>query len=96
MIRVVLPAHLRTLAHVDGEVTLHVEGLVIKEKAPGYAGVDLNGAEECVVRRCQIDAVFGVRASRPPGARARRRPPGAGCWRARWPGWGWRWSWRSP
>jgi sulfur-carrier protein len=26
MIRVILPAHLRTLAHVDGEVTLHVEG----------------------------------------------------------------------
>jgi molybdopterin synthase sulfur carrier subunit len=26
MIRVVLPAHLRTLAHVDGEVTLDVEG----------------------------------------------------------------------
>ena len=26
MIRVVLPAHLRTLAHVDGEVTLKVEG----------------------------------------------------------------------
>ena len=26
MIRIVLPAHLRTLAHVDGEVTLHVEG----------------------------------------------------------------------
>jgi molybdopterin synthase sulfur carrier subunit len=28
MIRVVLPAHLRTLAHVDGEVELHVEGQV--------------------------------------------------------------------
>ena len=28
MIRVVLPAPLRTLAHVDGEVTLHVEGRV--------------------------------------------------------------------
>ncbi|TMA37179.1 MAG: MoaD/ThiS family protein [Deltaproteobacteria bacterium] len=28
MIRVVLPAHLRKLAHVDGEVTLDVEGLV--------------------------------------------------------------------
>ncbi len=28
MIRVVLPAALRTLAHVDGEVTLHVEGQV--------------------------------------------------------------------
>ena len=26
MIRVVLPAHLRTLAHVDGEVKLHVAG----------------------------------------------------------------------
>jgi sulfur-carrier protein len=28
MIRVVLPAHLRTLAHVDGEVTLDVAGEV--------------------------------------------------------------------
>jgi sulfur-carrier protein len=28
MIRVVLPAHLRTLAHVDGEVELHFEGQV--------------------------------------------------------------------
>ena len=28
MIRVVLPAHLRTLAHVQGEVTLEVEGRV--------------------------------------------------------------------
>jgi molybdopterin synthase sulfur carrier subunit len=26
MIRVVLPAHLRTLAHVDGEVRLEIEG----------------------------------------------------------------------
>ncbi len=26
MIRVILPAHLRTLAHVDGEVELEVEG----------------------------------------------------------------------
>ena len=28
MIRVVLPAHLRTLAHIDGEVKLEVEGQV--------------------------------------------------------------------
>jgi hypothetical protein len=28
MVRVVLPAHLRTLARVDGEVALHVEGPV--------------------------------------------------------------------
>ena len=26
MIRVMLPAHLRTLAHVDGEVEFHIEG----------------------------------------------------------------------
>jgi sulfur-carrier protein len=28
MIRVILPTHLRTLAHVDGEVELHLEGPV--------------------------------------------------------------------
>jgi hypothetical protein len=28
MIRVVLPAHLRTLAHVDGEVKLDIEGAI--------------------------------------------------------------------
>ena len=28
MIRVVLPFHLRTLAHVEGEVELHIEGTV--------------------------------------------------------------------
>jgi molybdopterin synthase sulfur carrier subunit len=28
MIRVILPTHLRTLARIDGEVTLHVEGRV--------------------------------------------------------------------
>jgi hypothetical protein len=52
-----------------GRKHVHVEGLTVKEKTRGYAGVDLNGAEECVVRRCHIEAVFGVRASRPPGAR---------------------------
>ncbi len=26
MIRVILPTHLRTLAHIDGEVTLEIEG----------------------------------------------------------------------
>ncbi len=30
MIRVVLPAHLRTLAHIDGEVKLDVEGPVTR------------------------------------------------------------------
>jgi molybdopterin converting factor small subunit len=33
MIRVVLPAHLRTLAHVDGEVELQVEGQATQRAA---------------------------------------------------------------
>ncbi len=32
MIRVVLPAHLRTLAKVDGEVTLDIEGPVVTQR----------------------------------------------------------------
>ena len=41
MIRVMLPAHLRTLAHVEGEVLLHVEGpvtqrSVLDELEEGY------------------------------------------------------------
>ena len=36
MIRVILPAHLRTLAHVDGEVKLDVEGPVT-QRAVLYA-----------------------------------------------------------
>ncbi len=35
MIRVVLPTHLRTLAHVDGEVNLDVEGQVRKHEYHG-------------------------------------------------------------
>jgi molybdopterin synthase sulfur carrier subunit len=34
MIRVVLPTHLRTLAHVDGEVKLHVEGQATQRAVP--------------------------------------------------------------
>jgi molybdopterin synthase sulfur carrier subunit len=33
MIRVVLPPHLRTLAHVDGEVELEVEGRITQRSA---------------------------------------------------------------
>jgi molybdopterin synthase sulfur carrier subunit len=35
MIRVVLPAHLRTLAHVDGEITLEVQGPVTQRSVLG-------------------------------------------------------------
>ena len=40
MIRVVLPAHLRTLAHVDGEVKLDVEGQATQRSV-------LDGLEAC-------------------------------------------------
>ena len=33
MIRLRLPGHLRTLAHVDGEVELHIEGQVTQRSA---------------------------------------------------------------
>lgn len=32
-------------------------------------GVDFLGTEDCVVRRCNIDATYGIRATRPPGAK---------------------------
>lgn len=34
MIRVVLPQHLRTLAHVDSEVPLEIRGTVTKQRQP--------------------------------------------------------------
>ena len=42
MIRVVLPAHLRTLAHVDGEVKIHVEGRATQRSV-------LDALDECGV-----------------------------------------------
>jgi hypothetical protein len=51
-----------------GRKHVYLENLTVKEKSKGYAGIDLIGAENCVVRRCNIEAVYGVRATRPPGA----------------------------
>jgi hypothetical protein len=51
-----------------GRKHVYLERLTVKEKTEGYAGIDLIGAEECVVRRCHVEAVYGVRATRPPGA----------------------------
>ena len=45
MIRVVLPAHLRTLAHVDGEVKLHVDGQATQR-------VVLDALESCYPMLC--------------------------------------------
>jgi hypothetical protein len=45
MIRVVLPAHLRTLAHVDGEVELQVDGPVTQRSV-------LDALEACYPMLC--------------------------------------------
>jgi hypothetical protein len=46
---------------------VHVEGLTIRRNNR-HPAVDLIGASDCVVRRCNIEAVFGVRAAGKPGA----------------------------
>ena len=56
MIRVVLPAHLRTLARVDGEVTVAVEG-----PATRRAILDALEAEYPVLRGTIRDHVTGER-----------------------------------
>lgn len=52
---------------------VYLEGLTIRAEVsaadPSATGINLRGAEDCVVRRCNIRANFGVRASSPPGAR---------------------------
>jgi hypothetical protein len=52
---------------LDGRKHVYLEGLTITN--PSGTAISLNGAEECVVRRCRIQATYGVRASRPPGCR---------------------------
>jgi molybdopterin converting factor small subunit len=56
MIRVVLPAHLRTLARVDGEVKIEVEGL-----ATVGAVLDALEARYPVLRGTMRDQVTGKR-----------------------------------
>ncbi len=58
---------------LDGRRHVYLEGLTVRASA-GEANrsgtaISLNGAEHCVVRRCRIKAVYGVRAERPPGCR---------------------------
>ncbi len=56
MIRVVLPAHLRTLARVDGEVTLEVAGAVTRTSI-----LDALEARYPVLRGAIRDQATGVR-----------------------------------
>jgi len=51
--------------NLDGRRWIYLEGLTIINR--DGAGVTLNGAEHCAVRRSKIQATYGVRASRPPG-----------------------------
>ncbi|MCW2643500.1 MAG: hypothetical protein JWP76_5806 [Dactylosporangium sp.] len=56
MIRVVLPAHLRTLARVDGEVRLHIEG-----EATQRSVIDALEADYPTLRGTIRDHVTGQR-----------------------------------
>jgi hypothetical protein len=49
---------------------IHLEGLTVKSDQPRGTGINLEGAEGCVVRRCTIRATYGIRASRAPGAKS--------------------------
>lgn len=51
---------------LNGRKHVYLEGLTIRS---GGTAVTLNGSEDCVVRRCRIRGVYGIRASSPPGAR---------------------------
>jgi hypothetical protein len=48
---------------------VHLEGLTVQNADERATGIDLLGAEQCAVRHCTVNAVYGIRASRPPGAR---------------------------
>ncbi len=56
---------------LDGRKHVFLEGLVIRTEPggqnPSGTAVSMRGAVECVVRRSRINAVYGVRASAPPG-----------------------------
>ena len=48
---------------------VYLEGLTVKNEQPRGTGINLAGAEDCVVRHCTIHATYGIRASQAPGAK---------------------------
>lgn len=44
---------------------VHIEGLVVDNLEPKGIGIQMNGASDCVVRRCTINAVYGIVAYKP-------------------------------
>jgi len=63
-----------THVSLTGRKHVYIEGLVIRTdtvdaEKKHQTAVNLRGAEDCVVRRCDIIGVFGIRASSRPGAK---------------------------
>jgi len=50
---------------LSNKKNIFIEGLTVKNNAPNGRGVNLRGAENCVVRGCRVDAVYGIVAYRP-------------------------------
>jgi hypothetical protein len=48
---------------------IYLEGLTIKNDQPKGAGIKMEGAEDCAVRHCTVNATYGIRASSAPGAK---------------------------
>lgn len=58
-----------TSVSLRGRKDVHLDGLTIRNTDEHRAGIDLLGAERCVVRYCCVTAIYGIRASPAPGAR---------------------------
>jgi hypothetical protein len=54
---------------VQNRKHIFVEGITVRNDAPQGTGINIGNAEECVVSRCTIHAVYGIRGSSSPGAR---------------------------
>ena len=80
MIRVVLPAHLRTLARVDGEVKLDVEGPVTQRSVldaleARYPMLRGTIRDHVTQQRRAVRAVLRLRGGSVPRAAGRPAPP---------------------
>src|SRR5262249_40167823 len=47
---------------------VYLEGLTVKNPRKPGTGINMAGAQDCVVRHCRIEATYGIRASQAPGA----------------------------
>ena len=54
-----------TVIDLRDRKNVFVEGLTVRNNTNNGRGINLTGAENCVVRRCTVDAVYGIVAYRP-------------------------------